>query len=279
VSFIQKSIFSKSAEAGNLPFYVTSIGKNKGEANIKRANGYPHYHYLYTFSGKGVFIADNQEYILSKNMGFLVYPNVPHEYYALEQPWATHWMAFEGFAADSLCKTLGLKPYAIFYIPEPDSLNAILNSIYANCQSIDISLSLKASEQTRNFLLQLSQYKCERNASFGALKQRRLEKVIAYIEANYQNNPSLKEIAAIVNVSPQYLCRIFADTLNMRPFEYITRLKIRKAKELLVENYPMSIQEIAATVGYNETSYFCAVFKKLEFLTPQQFRELYKIRE
>lgn len=208
-------------------------------------------------------------------MGFLVYPNVPHEYYALEQPWSTHWMAFEGYAVDSLCNTLNLKPYAIFFIPEPESLNTILNNVYANSQSNDISLSLKASEQIRNFLLQLSQYKCEKDTSLGALNQRRLEKVIAFIEANFQNNPSLKEIAATVNVSPQYLCRIFANTLNMRPFEYITRIKIRKAKELLVEKYPMPIQEIAAAVGYNETSYFCAVFKKLEFLTPQQFRDLY----
>ncbi|MCL6590589.1 MAG: AraC family transcriptional regulator [Firmicutes bacterium] len=278
MSPIHKSVFPESAEEGAPPFYVTSIGKNKNEANIKRATGYPHFHYLYTFSGKGVFIAGNQDYILGKNMGFLVYPNVPHEYYALEQPWSTHWMAFEGQAADSLCKSLGLKPFAIFYIPEPDSLNTILNNIYANCQSNDISLGLKASEQIHNFLLQLSQYKCEKNASYGALKQRRLEKAIAFIEANYQRNPSLKEIAAIVNVSPQYLCRIFAETLNMRPFEYITRIKIRKAKELLVEKYHMPVQEIAAAVGYNETSYFCAVFKKLEFLTPQQFRELYHNR-
>ena len=62
---------------------------------------------------------------------------------------------------------------------------------------------------------------------------------------------------------------------NMRPFTYITMLRIQKAKDLLISSPNMTIKEIAENVGYSSDSYFCLLFKKQEKLTPNEFRSLH----
>ncbi|NLZ45599.1 MAG: helix-turn-helix transcriptional regulator, partial [Clostridiales bacterium] len=71
------------------------------------------------------------------------------------------------------------------------------------------------------------------------------------------------------------LCRLFKECLNLRPFEYLARKRVQEAKTLLIEQH-YTINEIASRVGYNDCSYFCAVFKKHEMLSPAEFRSLHK---
>ncbi|MCL6590594.1 MAG: AraC family transcriptional regulator [Firmicutes bacterium] len=261
--------------AGIFPCYVTSVGKYKYEVQLRRWGGLPVYLFLHTIHGKGILIMENREYLIGNNTGFLIQPNVPHEYYPIEQPWGTQWLTFEGAGAESFCKTLGFKPFEIIHLPAPHCLDPIMARIYETTLTNDPARDLQAAELIAGFLLQLQQYKSEYNPSAG-LQHRQLERVIAYINANYQKGPSLKEMAGLIGVSPQYLCSIFKNVLNMRPFEYITRLRLRKAKEMLIEGEEsFSIQEIAHAVGYNDTSYFCYIFKKHESVTPLQFKKDY----
>jgi YesN/AraC family two-component response regulator len=63
----------------------------------------------------------------------------------------------------------------------------------------------------------------------------------------------------------------------MRPFEYLTGIRIQKAKEMLTGSGSFKLTEIARSSGYNDTSYFCAVFKEHEGVTPIEFRKLHGI--
>ena len=97
--------------------------------------------------------------------------------------------------------------------------------------------------------------------------------VVAFIDDNYQSDFSLDELSALANISPQYLCRLFKDCYHMRPFEYLAKKRLQRAKMMLTgEKY--SVNEIAQLVGYNDCSYFCSVFKKREGLSPAEFRAL-----
>ena len=59
----------------------------------------------------------------------------------------------------------------------------------------------------------------------------------------------------------------------MRPFEYLAKRRIQKAKLMLVQD-KYTVNEIAQIVGYNDCSYFCSVFKKHEGISPAEFRAL-----
>ena len=96
-------------------------------------------------------------------------------------------------------------------------------------------------------------------------------KAIAYIDENYMKQPDLESISKAAGVSSQHLCRLFRQTLNCRPMEYITKRKIQAAKMLLAETRK-TVEQIAEETGFCDSSYFCKIFKRFESITPSQFR-------
>lgn len=98
-------------------------------------------------------------------------------------------------------------------------------------------------------------------------------KAIAYIDENYMKQPGLESISKAAGVSSQHLCRLFRQTLNCRPMEYITKRKIQAAKMLLAETQK-TVDQIAEETGFCDSGYFCKIFKKFESITPSQFRSI-----
>ncbi len=76
-------------------------------------------------------------------------------------------------------------------------------------------------------------------------------------------------------MTPQYLCTAFKRFTSQTLFEYINMVRIRKSKELLLYNKKIQIKEIAHLVGFQDVSYFCLTFRKLEKMSPTEFRGLH----
>ncbi len=94
---------------------------------------------------------------------------------------------------------------------------------------------------------------------------------LVYIHQNYTQPLTRKELAEKVGVSENYLSQIFHQELGISPWETVTRLRIQKAKELLVENGE-TITRVAMQVGFNDSAYFSRVFRKMTGISPQEFR-------
>jgi two-component system response regulator YesN len=85
------------------------------------------------------------------------------------------------------------------------------------------------------------------------------------------NSFSLEDVAKHVNVSSCYFSVIFKQTVGETFIDYITRLRIEKAKELLrLSHY--KTYEISFMVGYNNSTYFSTTFKKLTGFSPTEYR-------
>lgn len=96
--------------------------------------------------------------------------------------------------------------------------------------------------------------------------------ILQYLEENYMDsNLSLALLADSFHLSGPYLSRYFKDQTGMNFADYLCRLRIQKAKELLKEE--ISIQEIAERVGYNSSNSFIRTFKRYESITPGTYRE------
>lgn len=98
-----------------------------------------------------------------------------------------------------------------------------------------------------------------------------IEKVQKYIEDNAENNITLDLIAKEVHLSPFYLSRLFKSETKINFITYLNILRIKKSIELL-EKTDYSADLIAEKVGYNNTSYFCRIFKKHTGFTPIEWR-------
>lgn len=93
-----------------------------------------------------------------------------------------------------------------------------------------------------------------------------------YIQENYQKDLSLDEVSRQMDLSPYYFSKLFKEETGSNFVEYVTNLRIGKAKELLVKD-GMSMKEICASVGYSDPNYFSRIFKKNTGVTPTEYRE------
>lgn len=104
------------------------------------------------------------------------------------------------------------------------------------------------------------------------VKNPAIRKAIKYIKENLSKEISLKIIANYVHISDSYFSVLFKKEIGTTFTDYLTELRIRKAKQLLIEN-KSKIYEIADRVGYHSAKYFIKVFHEKEGITPNQFRE------
>jgi AraC-like DNA-binding protein len=100
-----------------------------------------------------------------------------------------------------------------------------------------------------------------------------INKVKEYLNNNYDKDLSLEMIADYVYLSPGYLSTLFKTENGITVFDYLTNVRMEKAKLFLVENKNMKIQDIANMLGYNSSQSFIRYFKKYYNMTPNQFRK------
>lgn len=100
------------------------------------------------------------------------------------------------------------------------------------------------------------------------------EKLSDYIDANLDSELSLNALAQKCFYNPSYFSRVFKEKFKMSLVEYVTRRRIEGAMKLL-ENSPLSIDEISARVGFSDRSNFYRAFSKYVKSTPSDYRKAF----
>ena len=98
-----------------------------------------------------------------------------------------------------------------------------------------------------------------------------IEQAKEYILNNYSRDISLDDVSRQVNISPYYFSKIFKEETAEGFVEYLTRIRIEKAKELLTTT-ECSMKEICSMVGYADPNYFSRTFKKNVGVTPTDYK-------
>lgn len=93
-----------------------------------------------------------------------------------------------------------------------------------------------------------------------------------YIEENYTKTITLEDVSQQVNISAYYLSRIFKEATDENFIDYLTGLRIERAKELL-SSTQYSMKEICSMTGYSDPNYFSKSFKKKVGVTPTEYRD------
>lgn len=101
-----------------------------------------------------------------------------------------------------------------------------------------------------------------------------IEAILKYMHANYHKDISLNFMADYVSLSTPYLSKLFKSETGENFLEYLTRLRIEKSKELLLDP-DHKITSIAEKVNFGNAQNYIRIFKKYEGMTPGQYREMY----
>jgi two-component system, response regulator YesN len=145
-------------------------------------------------------------------------------------------------------------------VPELKSIDMIL----ADIKSVE-----QLREQAQKIIFAGFAY---RDSQLNKQHTQLIQQAKEYIEGHYTNpDLSLNEVAAQANLSPSHFSTVFSQETFQTFKEYLTEVRIQKAKELL-RMTTLRSSDIAYQVGYNDPHYFSSVFKKNTGLSPIEFR-------
>lgn len=253
-----------------LPFYLSGIGRTSPEFHVKREKGLTSHQFLYTEKGCGILEVNSKKYLLEKDSLLYLPPELPHEYYPEQSDWTTCWMVFRGDSLRSIMNNMGFNKELIAVNTDLSSFKKICDRIYG-LASDNLHSSEKCSLLIYNAILTakdiFNSVSSENNT--GNLI---VDNAVRYINEHCGSDITLGELAEHSGVSPQYFGRVFRNRLNMRPMEYVARVKVSKAKIMLL-NSDMPIAMISEKLGYAGPTYFGIVFRKYEGISPSEFRK------
>lgn len=260
-----------------LPYYVFSIGLDHVQEHILRTSGYPCYQWIQCRSGAGRLFVGGNEYPIAKDQGMFLVPDEIHEYYAeSSEDWVVDWVGVTGSGVKEFFeKTASMLHSGVFYVSQPDEVHETMENLVEAAQSPSPIRATDVSALTYGLLMNLLKFTSSASSNSIASRYSRLTPVLNYIEEHYSEAITLKELSELLGVTPQHLCTLFRKIMNTRIFEYINLVRIKKSKEALLDQPSMAIRDIAHTNGFEDVSYFCYIFKRIEKNTPGDFRKLY----
>ncbi|MCG3147372.1 MAG: HTH-type transcriptional activator RhaR [Verrucomicrobiae bacterium] len=100
----------------------------------------------------------------------------------------------------------------------------------------------------------------------------RLGAVLTYLEKHYREPISMTQLIAVAGMSESTLARSFQRVFHHAPIEYLIRLRIQKACELLADP-GARITEIALACGFNDSNYFARQFRRVLECSPSEYRQ------
>lgn len=182
----------------------------------------------------------------------------------------------------NFCQSKSVSVYEARDVIE-ELITALSRIVYIETQDKEIFLSIRYSYREKfknssdyNSLKKILFEFCKENIEilrgiFLKGKYDLIQKVNIYIENNFNQDINLNFLADMFFISPNYLSSIFNEKNGMSLKDYINKLRIEKAKKYLLET-DLKISEISRKLGYSQISYFGSIFKKLENLTPNEYR-------
>lgn len=101
-----------------------------------------------------------------------------------------------------------------------------------------------------------------------------IQKVLAYLQTHYAENPSLSLLSEQYHLSYTYLSSLFSKQVGQSFTDYLMQVKLEHAKEILRDTN-IKITDVSAQTGFSNPAYFCKMFKKYYQVSPAEYRNLH----
>ncbi|MFU0826431.1 MAG: AraC-type DNA-binding domain-containing protein [Lachnoclostridium sp.] len=235
-----------------------------------RPQGRKDYQLLYVAHGQANFLIQGQMVHIPAESFVLYYPGEPQHYtYFLKNHPDIYWIHFSGKQTEEILNKYGLSPHHIFHISSGEECKRLFDKIIRELQLKRKNFFSLTCLYFEELLLLLSRQITEETSE--KIKSNELiEQAIEYFHKEYRNNLSVREYADKCNISCCWFIRSFKKHTGTTPGQYLTDIRMNKAKELL-KTGTFNISETAELVGYDNPLYFSRVFKKNVGMSPSQY--------
>ncbi len=244
-----------------------------------------HYLFHYIISGRGILDSNvsadtTRTYHLEAGQGFLISPGQINTYCAdREEPWKYVWLEFDGIQAAGYLDAAGLGAAQPIYRSGSAAASEELRDTMLYIASHPKASMLHQIGHLCLFLDALIQSSStRRDTQESQLRDFYIQEAVTFMEQNYQREISVEEIADVCKLNRSYFSKLFKQCKGCPPQEFLIRLRLSKAAEMM-KTTSLSIGDIAAACGYPNPLHFSRSFKQHYGVPPREWRgqnKLYK---
>lgn len=234
-----------------------------------------HFELHYVLKGQGVFYLNQKPLYVEEGSLVIINSNELHKGVSNSKNFNALVIIFE---MDAFSKEIAGCNVIFKSLIEGDSIiNEILMSIYKeeNEKNLSYKLAMKGklyeliTYLLRNYVaVSLS----DRENSSRIKNLSRLNTVLQYIQENYTEQITNKELAELIHLSEFRFCHMFKESMGQSPINYINEVRLKKAYHLL-EQKEISVAEIASSVGFQDYNNFGRLFRKYYGYAPSKVWE------
>ena len=260
----------------NTPLVLRMAGIDHIQEKVNRPSGLPVWQILYGASGTGNIQIEESRYNLGEGQIAVLPPHTGHQYESAQNEWKVHFLGFDGNSCQKLLTDLGLAQPGVYHLSHGEKASqAFLLHLKEIESVINSQIHLKyrvLSKELYSTLLDLASGSSLERTALWNDPDGLMSDVIEYLEKHCSEDISLMQIGEEFHLTPEYLCARFKNSTGETVGQYLKRVRIGRARILLMERPDLNLRRIGELCGYRSPSYFGKVFREMTGLTPQNFR-------
>ncbi len=260
----------------NTPLVLRMAGIDHIQEKVNRPSGLPVWQILYGASGTGNIRIEESRYNLGEGQIAVLPPHTGHQYESAQNEWKVHFLGFDGNSCQKLLTDLGLAQPGVYHLSHGEKASqAFLLHLKEIESVINSQIHLKyrvLSKELYSTLLDLASGSSLERTALWNDPDGLMSDVIEYLEKHCSEDISLMQIGEEFHLTPEYLCARFKNSTGETVGQYLKRVRIGRARILLMERPDLNLGRIGELCGYRSPSYFGKVFREMTGLTPQNFR-------
>jgi len=238
-----------------------------------RKNGRVDYHTLYIYKGRCFATKYGREIVADEGTLILYRPGERQQYrFSGSDNSVSCYLHFSGTECEKLMEKLKLSKDDTLFVGKSGTLKNIMEKMILEHSSKRIGYEEMCNSCLLEFFsvaVRKATYNNNPNISENI---RKIDAVRLLMHENFAENLPLKFYADYANLSLSRFAHLFKDTVGMTPINYITKIKINKAINLL-NSTNMTIGEISERTGFSDQNYFGITFKKVTGISPKAYRK------
>ena len=243
-----------------LPIYPVTIGTEAHQSYIDRPFGFAINQIFIVNGGTGTLCTGGKITEIEKGDMFFLKKDTAHSYGG-DDKFSTVYLGFDGDLCGNIFEYFGAENGMVYRGKSYGAAEQEILNFFGEFENIGDSAKLSA----RTYSVVASFFS-------EAVKSRitPIEKVKKYLDANYGRMLSLQDITELYPYSKSKLCRDFSAEYGMSIFDMLTKIRLNHARIMLKSDPSVSLKEVSENCGFNDTSYFCKMYKKAFGVSPKK---------
>ena len=233
------------------------------------------YLYFMVMSGRGRLIYDSVEYELKAGDSIFLNCMLPYAHTTERDLWSLTWCHFNGPQMSYIYEKYKARGgRAVFRSQKTDNYQKILDELKGVATSDSHVRDMEINALLAQLLVLLMEDSWNPESEVIQGKRMHVMDVREYIDRHYALDITLEELASKFFINKTYLSEMFKEQYGIALKDYLVSVRITEAKRLL-RFTTKTTEEIANMVGINSAAYFSRAFKRVEGVTPTEYRQMW----